>query len=461
MNFSYLRREPGFYRRVLTLALPVVLQNLITTSLGFMDTFMVGLVGQEQMSAVTVSNVPIYIIQLIIFGLQSGSRVLISQFWGRGDKESINRVMGIGFFVAGGISTVCALTMGLFPRQVLLLITDNLRLVELGTPYIRIVGFSYILNSLSSIYIGMQQSIENPRFGMTVFAISTVCNTLGNYILIFGKLGLPALGITGAAIATFSSRVVEFVISLTYALRCKRMPLIPSCILRPGKAVFRSFVKFSTPVLLNETLWGTGTSLYTVIMGHMAGSTDLISAYTVAGNMDKMVTVSIFGVAAAAAVIVGKEVGMGGKHVYDIGRALCFVALCTGVCVGIAEQLLFWLLLRPYVLPLFSMTEAAVSFCVTMMICFSIAAPLHAFATTNIVGVLRGGGDVQAAMLIDLLPLWCVSLPLLAMLGLVIHAPIALFCFVMAMESLLKVPLGMHRVRSGKWIHDVTRELNP
>ena len=119
--------------------------------------------------------------------------MLISQFWGRGDRESINRVMGIGFFVAGGISTLCALTMGLFPRQVLMLITDNARLVELGTSYIRIVGFSYILNSLSSIYIGMQQSIENPRFGMTVFAISTVCNTVGNYILIFGKLGLPKL----------------------------------------------------------------------------------------------------------------------------------------------------------------------------------------------------------------------------------------------------------------------------
>lgn len=347
MNFSYLRREPGFYRRVFTLALPVVLQNLITTSLGFMDTFMVGLVGQEQMSAVTVANVPIYIIQLIVFGLQSGSRVLISQFWGRGDRESINRVMGIGFFVAGGISTLCALTMGLFPRQVLMLITDNARLVELGTSYIRIVGFSYILNSLSSIYIGMQQSIENPRFGMTVFAISTVCNTVGNYILIFGKLGLPALGITGAAIATFSSRVVEFVISLVYALRCKQMPLMPACILRPGKATFRSFVKFSTPVLLNETLWGTGTSLYTVIMGHMAGNTDLISAYTVAGNIDKMVTVAIFGVAAAAAVIVGKEVGMGGKNAYPIGQALTFVAFCTGFGVAIAEQLLFWLVLKP------------------------------------------------------------------------------------------------------------------
>ena len=495
MNFSYLRREPGFYRRVFTLALPVVLQNLITTSLGFMDTFMVGLVGQEQMSAVTVANVPIYIIQLIVFGLQSGSRVLISQFWGRGDRESINRVMGIGFFVAGGISTLCALTMGLFPRQVLMLITDNARLVELGTSYIRIVGFSYILNSLSSIYIGMQQSIENPRFGMTVFAISTVCNTVGNYILIFGKLGLPALGITGAAIATFSSRVVELVISLVYALRCKQMPLMPACILRPGKATFRSFVKFSTPVLLNETLWGTGTSLYTVIMGHMAGSTDLISAYTVAGNIDKMVTVAIFGVAAAAAVIVGKEVGMGGKNAYPIGQALTFVAFCTGFGVAVAEQILFWLVLKPHVLPLFSMTAASASLCVTMMICYSISAPLHAFATTGIVGasvvtmgmlslpvllrsgykpslacgmvcaggslgILRGGGDVRIAMLIDVLPLWCFTLPLLVLLGLVLHAPIAIFCFIMATESALKVPFGLHRIRGGKWIHDVTQDLN-
>lgn len=458
MNFSYLRRETGFYRRVFTLALPVVLQNLITTSLGFMDTFMVGLVGQEQMSAVTVANVPIYIMQLIVFGLQSGSRVLISQFWGRDDKESINRVMGIGIFVAGGISTVCALIMDFFPRQVLLLITDNLRLVELGIPYIRIVGFSYILNSVSSIYIGMQQSIENPRFGMTVFAISTVCNTIGNYILIFGKLGLPALGITGAAVATFGSRVVEFLIVVVYALRCKRMPLLPACILRPGRAVFRSFVKFSTPVLLNETLWGTGTSLYTVIMGHMEGSTDLISAYTVAGNIDKMVTVAIFGVAAAAAVIVGKEVGMGSRHTYDIGRALIFVAFCTGFGVAVLEQGLFRLVLRPYVLPLFSMTPTAASLCSVMMIFYSLSAPLHAFATTGIVGVLRGGGDVRAAMLIDVVPLWCYTLPMLVLLGLVLDAPIALFCFVMATESFLKVPFGLYRIHSGKWIHDVTRE---
>ena len=153
--FSYLRQPVGFYRRLFLLALPIIVQNLITTSLGFLDTFMVGLLGSEQMSAVTVANVPIFIIQLIVFGLQSGSSVLISQYWGRGDRESINRVIGIGLCIAGSVSTLFALIMAFFPADVLLLVTDNLRLVAIGTPYIRIVGFSYILNSLSSIYIGM------------------------------------------------------------------------------------------------------------------------------------------------------------------------------------------------------------------------------------------------------------------------------------------------------------------
>ena len=117
--FSYLRQPKGFYRRLFLLALPIIVQNLITTSLGFLDTFMVGLLGSEQMSAVTVANVPIFIIQLIVFGLQSGSSVLISQYWGRGDRESINRVMGIGFCIAGSVSTVFALIMVFFPEGVL------------------------------------------------------------------------------------------------------------------------------------------------------------------------------------------------------------------------------------------------------------------------------------------------------------------------------------------------------
>ena len=334
--FSYLHQPKGFYKHLFLLALPVIVQNLITTSLGFLDTFMVGLLGSDQMSAVTVANVPVFIIQLVVFGLQSGSSVLISQYWGRGDRESINRVMGIGFMIAGGVSVLFAAILCAFPAQVLYLITDNLTLVELAEPYLRIVGFSYIFNSLSSIYIGMQRSIENPRFGMIVFAISMLCNTLGNYVLIFGKLGLPALGITGAAVATLLSRVVEFVVAFSYAFRCRTMPLMKHAILRPGMDMLRKFLRYSAPVLINETLWGTGFSMITVIMGHMANSSDLIAAYTLAGNIDKLMTSGVFGIADAVSVIVGKEIGIGSSHesVVRIGKAVCLTAFLFALALG-------------------------------------------------------------------------------------------------------------------------------
>lgn len=456
--FSYLHQPKGFYKRLFLLALPVIVQNFITTSLGFLDTFMVGLLGSDQMSAVTVANVPVFIIQLIVFGLQSGSSVLISQYWGRGDRESINRVMGIGFFIAGGVSVLFAIVLCAFPAQVLYLITDNLTLVTLAEPYLRIVGFSYIFNSISSIYIGMQRSIENPRFGMIVFATSMLCNTIGNYVLIFGKLGLPALGITGAAVATLLSRVVEFVIVVFYAFRCRTMPLMPHAIFHPGADMPRRFLRYSAPVLINETLWGTGFSLITVIMGHMAESSDLIAAYTLAGNIDRLMTSGIYGIAAAAAIIVGKEIGTGNlKGVYNIGRALCFTSLIFGIGLGVLEYTMFVTLMRPFVMPLFSLSALSEQLCGVMLICYACAIPLHSFSSTMAVGVLRGGGDVNASLVIDNVPLWFGTLPLMCLLGLVLKVPNEVFCLCLMIEYILKTPLGLIRLRSGKWIHDITR----
>ena len=456
-RFSYLQQPPGFYKRVFLLALPVVLQNLITTSLGFMDTFMVGLLGSEEMSAVTVANTPIFIMQLLLFGLQSGSGVLISQYWGKNDRASISRVLGIGLYAALGIASVFALLTLFAPARILALITDNPRLIELAAPYLRIVGISYLFDALASIYVGMQRSTENPLFGMAVFMTSTAVNTLGNYILIFGKLGAPALGIVGAATATLTARALELVICGVYLLRDKRLPPVLRCVLCPGRAMLRAFIKYSTPVLANETLWGLGTSMFTVIMGHMRISTDIIAAYTVAGAIDRIIVAGVFGLAAAAGVIIGKEVGSGNRTgVQDIGRALCFVALCLGVMIGGMEQLLYWAALRPALLPLFHLSPLAARLCSTLMCCYSAMAPVMAFATVVIVGVLRAGGDVRASLLIDLIPLWCVTIPLSALTALVLDAPVVVVCMAMTSEAAFKLAPGLLRLHSGRWIHDVT-----
>ena len=359
--FRHLHREPGFYKRLFLLALPLILQNLITTSLGFVDTFMVGMLGQNELSAVTAANTPIYLLQIIILGLLSGLSVLASQYWGKGDTDSINRCMGVSLYAGLIIAVSVAAVLFFFPLHVMALVTNNDLLIELGAPYLRIVGLSYIFNTISSVYIGMQRSTENPAMGMIVFGISMLTNTGLNYILIFGKFGAPALGITGAAIATLTSRVLEFVIVAVYAPRYRRVPLMLRLLLRPGGAMARSFLKYATPVLVNEVLWGLGVSVMTAVMGHMAISTDMLAAHAIMGNIDKFSTVACFGIAGATAVIVGKRIGEGAgrEEVYSLGCCLLTVSFGVGLVVSVCLAVLLPTVFIPYLYPLFHLEGLA------------------------------------------------------------------------------------------------------
>ena len=457
--FRALRREPGFYQKLWALSAPIILQNIITTSLGFADTFMVGLLGNAEMAAVTAANVPVFIIQIVIFGFQSGMAVLVSQYWGRGDIDNINRCMGVALYAVTGFSTLLALTTFFFPAQVLGLITPNRDLIRLGTRYIQIVGFSYILNGISSIYSGLQRSTEYPKFGMILFAVSMCVNTFLNYVLIFGKFGAPAMGVTGAAVATLTSRVVEFLVAAAFALRSRRLPLRWSCILRPGKRILRSFIRYSAPVVGNEAMWSIGTSMLTVIMGHMDNSQDMLAAYALIGNIDRISTVVCFGIAAAAAVIVGKEIGQGHdkQRVYEVSWTLLLASMLVG---GVVMALLLTLLptfFRPVLFPLFKLTPGAVEAATCLSVIYAVSMPMRAFDVTNITGVLRAGGDAKVASLIDIGPLWLAAIPLMAFTGLVVHAPTWIVCIAMQAENLLKCPIGLTRFRSRKWINDVTK----
>lgn len=454
-----LRREPGFYQKLWTLSLPIVLQNIITTSLGFADTFMVGMLGNAEMAAVTAANVPVFIIQIVIFGFQSGMAVLVSQYWGRGDTDNINRCMGVALYAVTGFSTILALITFLFPAPVLRLITPNEELVGLAVRYIQIVGFSYIFNGVSSIYAGVHRSTEFPSFGMILFAISMCVNTFLNYVLIFGKFGAPALGVTGAAVATLTSRVVEFAVAIGFALFNKRIPLRLGCILRPGRKILRSFIRYSTPVVCNEALWSTGTSMLTVIMGHMGNSQDMLAAYALIGNIDRVVTVVCFGIAASAAVIVGKEIGQGRdrQRVYEVSWTLLLVSMLVGAVVTVLELALLPTLFRPVLFPLFKLTPGAAAVAGYLTVIYAVFMPMRAFDITNITGVLRAGGDGKVASLIDILPLWLVAIPLMAVTGLVLDAPTWLVCVAMQAENICKCPIGLVRFHSKRWINDITR----
>ena len=312
--FQALKRDKGFYRYLAALTGPIALQNLITFSLGLIDTFMVSKLGNNEMAAVTAANVPVFLLISIVFGVQSGVGILISQYWGKKDLTNISRAIGVAAGLGVMLALLVALVLFLWPIAIMDLLSNKHHLSLLGAPYLRLIGFSYVFNMLSSIYVSAQRSVENASFGMKLFGMSTVLNTGLNYLLIFGKCGFPMLGVEGAALATLLSRMAEFAVCLFCALRSKVIPLDLKALLRPGWEMLRRFVKYASPVMGNELFWGLGNSLLTVVLGHMTISVEFLAANAVMGNLNRLFLVVCFGLGAATAVMIGKAIGEGQSH---------------------------------------------------------------------------------------------------------------------------------------------------
>ena len=457
--FDFLRREPGFYKWLIKLSLPMVLQNLITYSLGFIDTFMVSRLGNEEMAAVTTANVPVFLLISLVFGFQSGLGILVSQYWGKGDAKSISRCLGVASLLGTAFTLVLAVLFAASPVAVMDLLSNRHELSLLGAPYLRVIGFSYVFNMLSSIYVSAQRSVENAAFGLKVFGFSTLLNTGLNYLLIFGKCGFPALGVAGAAIATLLARISEFVICAVYALANKTIPLDLGLFFRPGGDMLRRFVKYASPVVVNEGIWGLGTSLLTVILGYTDNSVEMLAANALIGNLHKVFLVVCFGLGAASAVMTGKAIGEGQSRekVMSLSGTLMWISLLVGMVLMTAALILVPLLLVPVVFPMFKLFGEAGEIARALAVMDFLGIPLHACAITAITGVLRGGGDVFWSTLLDLSPQWLVCIPATALIALVFHMDAWWIGFAIQLESIATFPLCVWRVRGGKWINDVTR----
>ena len=454
-----LKRPRAFYARLFHLTAPIALQNLITFSLGLIDIFMVSRLSNEAMAAVNTANVPVFLLISIVFGVQSGVGILISQYWGKKDMENISRAMGVAAYLGAGIALVLGVAFYLWPVEIMDLLSNKHQLSVLGAPYLRIIGFSYVFNMLSSIYVSAQRSVENSAFGMKLFAMSTVINTGMNYLLIFGKLGFPMLGVEGAAIATLLSRVAEFAVCLFCALRSKTIPLDLKAFFRPGWEMCRRFIKYSSPVLCNELLWGLGNSMLTVILGYTVNTVEYLAANAVMGNLNRLFLVVCFGLGAATAVLVGKAIGEGQSRdqVMALSRTLLWVTILVSVVLMAFSLALVPLLFQPVIFPLFNLFGETAHIATALAVTGFASIPLHAYSITAVTGVLRAGGDVFCSAALDIGPQWLAALPLTALFALVLHSSCWWVAAAIQAESLLKVPLCAWRIQKGKWIHDVTR----
>ncbi len=441
----------------LRIALPVALQNLLSFAVGLMDTIMVGALGEVELSAVSVANQPFFLYLMCIFGLASGASVLISQYWGKNDREAISKVFGIAIkisMIAGAITMVVVL---FFPEQVMRAYTNEEAVIPYGVSYLRIVGFSYIFYAFTGSYTNCIRNVERVKIAVVTFSISFFVNVFFNYMFIFGRFGAPQMGVAGAAVGTVIARIVEFCIVLFYALKLEtRVRLKLAYILRNDKVLLKDFGHYAVPVVINEMMWAFGTSAHTAILGRI--SVTALAAVGVVTNISQIMTVLIYGAASATLVITGKYIG---AKDYAEARKGAPQLVALNICIAVVSAGAL-LLLRPAFISLFSLTDAMTA--ATKAVINStliVAAFIILFQSVNmscIVGVFRGGGDTVFAMWLDVIGVWGIAVPLGIVSGIVLLAPIPLVFFLLRSDEVVKAVVCFLRLKSGKWLRNVTRD---
>ena len=458
--FKTLRRPEGEYKALFALMIPIILQNLASSALGLCDTLMVGVLGQSELGGLNQANTVFFVFQLFTFGIMSGGSVLIGQYWGKKDIGAINRVMGMSFYLAFGVSMLAATAVFLFPSEIMSITTNDTALIDCAARYSKIVAYSFVLNSLSMVYISAQRSAENSSLGMVVLISSMAINVFLNWVLIFGHFGFEAMGLEGAAIATLISRIIEFIMVLVYMLFIdKRIPLMPRKMLKPGKVIAGDYIKYATPVVINETLWSTAYSMYAVVYGHMQGASDIIAAYSVTGSIERIMLVLCNGVGTAAAVIISKQIGEGRRksEVLETGNWLLRLSLVTGFITAILPLITERFFLDGFIYEVFNISGAAMGIGHMMMLVTVVKVIVKTYNYMVIVGILRGGGNVKTAAWLDVLFMYIWSVPACFIAALVLDAPIEVVYVLALSEDVIKAVVGGIIVHRGEWVHDLTR----
>ena len=294
----------SFYRNVFALVIPMAIQNLINVGVTAADVIMLGRVGEKVLSGASLAGQIQFIMTLIFMGITSGATVLTAQYWGKKDTRTIEKVLGMGL-AAGLITAVAFAAAALFiPEALMRIYSSDPAVIAEGIRYLRIVGFSYLFMAVTQVYLNIMRSIERVLIATFVYSISLIVNIAVNALLIFGLLGFPALGIRGAAIGTLCARIVEMVIVLCYAYFQNRVVRIRiGDMVHVDKVLLKDYMVYAMPVVLNELMWGLGSSANTAVIGHLGSAA--VAANSVAQVARQLATVVVFGISHATAVYLG------------------------------------------------------------------------------------------------------------------------------------------------------------
>jgi putative MATE family efflux protein len=441
-----------FYRTLIRLALPIGLQNLISFTVNFADNLMVGRLGDLAVSGVFIGNQIHSMVQLITMGVGATLVILGTQYWGKQDTKSIRSLTALSLWVALGAGSLFTLVSACFPVAIAGILSNKADVIEAASSYLQIVGLSFVFFTVSQVLVASQRCVEKVRFGMNIALLTLGINVGLNYCLIFGKLGFPALGIRGAALATLVSRIVECLIAAIYVFGFdKRISLAFRDLGKPDRFLGRSMVKYGAPVVAGDVVWAVNSFAYTAIVGRFTA--DIIASFNIAGMMNTLVYIWMSGLAAAVGIMTGKLVGAGAgveeikPHAYRVQRFFPWVGLATGLFVFLAKDLL---------ISFYNVSPEAVVTARQLMLVLAVTIAGTAYQMPGLGGLVKAGGNISFVFRNDSIFVFLVVIPS-SIAAMVLKAPAWLVFLCLKCDQILKCFVAVVVINRFRWIKNLTR----
>ena len=444
----------AFYLKLRTLAAPITFQSLMLAAVAAADALMLGGVAQNEMTAVSLATQIQFVQNMFIFSAVSAGAILSSQYWGKGDREAVRSVFHIMLRWCGIISLIFFAACECCPEQLMRLFSHDDPIIETGSAYLQIAGWSYLIAGVSQCYLLMMKVTNHAVAGAWISSAAVVGNIILNAVFIFGLLGAPAMNARGAALATTLARVIELALCVAVSAGATYIRPAWNRIFERRKQLAADFRRQCMPLLGGGLLWGVGFTSYTAIMGHMG--TDAAAANAVAAVVRDLICCVCNGVGNAAGIMVGNELGAGNL---ERGKAYGIKLKNVSYVIGFASMALV-LALTPLVVRVVILSEEAGRYLTGMMIIMAVYMIGRCVNTVTINGVLDGGGDTVFDMYSLAVCMWGLAIPLALLGAFVFGWPVLAVYACTCLDEVGKIPWVMLRFRKYKWVKNLTRD-NP
>ena len=449
MSLTFLR-DKEFFRAMLTLAIPVAFQQLISAGLNMIDVLMVGQLGETSVAALGLANQIFFLLILFLFGLTSGMSIFTAQFWGKGDLEQIHHVLGICLTIAISVAALFSMAAIFMPEKLMGFYTEDAAVIKLGSEYLRIVGLSYVFTAITVSYISVLRSITQVTLTVVVAVLALALKTVIAYLFIFGIAGLPALGVRGAALGTCIGWMFQTIL-LVILVYARKTPLAanPLSFFRFDRPFLFKVLKTSLPAAANEILWSFGITTYNAVYARIG--TDAIAAININATIEELMFVLFIGLGNACAVMVGNKIGAGGKDLaFEYGRRFTILGVAVALLAGVIV-----FSIRGTVISLYQISPSAAQNLRSLMLVYSLSSWLRIYNFMLFIGAMRAGGDTRYAMFTELFSIWMIGVPSALLGGFVFHLPVYGVYALVLLEEAVKAIIITRRFLSRKWIHDL------